>query len=188
MKRLFIIHGWAGSHNEPFYQYLKKQLDSKEFEVYPLKMPKATEPEINSWVGTLSKNVGTPNKDTYFYGHSIGTQTILRYLQSIKEKIKVGGAVLTSPFVHLKPMTFQGPWKESEKSARPWLKTPLNFKKIKSHCDKFVCIFSDDDPFVPLEDKDIFEKELNAKIIIEHNKLHSPGADSVLDELREMIK
>jgi uncharacterized protein len=188
MKRLFIVHGWAGSHDEPFYIYLKKELEKKDFEIYPLKMPKVNEPQINEWVSTLSKAVYNVDENTYLYGHSIGSQTILRYLETLSPKKMVGGVIFTAGFVHLKPATFEGPWKSSKESARPWLETPLNWEKIRKHIKRAVAIFSDDDPFVPLSDKEIFKKELNAKIIIEHNKMHSPGSESVLKEIYEMAK
>ena len=36
-------------------------------------------------------------------------------------------------------------------------KTKLDFNKIKSHTNNFLAIFSDDDPFVPLTDIDLFK-------------------------------
>lgn len=50
---------------------------------------------------------------------------------------------------------------------------PINWKKIKTNCKKFVAIHSDNDPYVSLHyGKDIFKNKLNASVIIEHNKGH----------------
>ncbi len=48
-------------------------------------MPNTAEPKIETWVPFLEKLVGKPDKDTYLVGHSIGCQTILRYLDGLKE-------------------------------------------------------------------------------------------------------
>ena len=61
---------------------------------------------------------------------------------------------------------------EAEKIAEQWIKTKIDLKKVKSTSDNFVAIFSDNDEYVPLSNKNIFEKELGAKIIIKHNKGH----------------
>jgi len=191
-KRLFIIHGWEGSPNELFYQNIKAELESSySFKVFPLKMPNPGEPKMEEWIPSLAKAVGTPDENTYFYGHSIGSQTILRYLQFLGKDSKVGGVIFTAGWVNLRLESLVGPEEEgSEDIAKPWLETSLNFKKIKSHCDKWVALFSDNDPYVPLTDKDIFKKELDAEIIVEHNKNHFPGADSdiVINKILELSK
>jgi hypothetical protein len=49
---------------------------------------------------------------------------------------------------------------------------------------------SDNDPYVPLSDFDIFKKELSAKIIVEHNKEHidTPQLPSILNSILEISK
>jgi uncharacterized protein len=187
MKRLFIIHGWEGSADEPLYQSLKKELESQDWKVFPLPMPNSEEPKIDEWVPFLANAVKTADQETYFYGHSIGSQTILRYLETLPENIKVGGVIFTAGWVHL--IGLDTPEEEgSMEIAKPWLETPLNWDKIKSHCNKWVTIFSDNDPYVPLSDKDIFKEELNAEIIVEHNKDHAPGSDIVMNKILEISK
>ena len=46
MKRLFIVHGWGGSPFEPFFQNLKRELESEELEVNILDMPAPLLPDI----------------------------------------------------------------------------------------------------------------------------------------------
>ncbi len=176
MKRLFLVHGWGGSSIEERYQRLKEELESNGFKVHLLDMPDTENPKMQAWVSYLVKNVKTPDKDTYFVGNSIGCQTILCYLETLPEKTKVGGAVFSAGWFNLKPIILsEGP--EVVEMATLWLQTPINFKKILQHCNNFTAIFSDDDPYVPLSDKDIFKKELGAKIIVEKKKGHFPGYD-----------
>lgn len=50
--------------------------------------------------------------------------------------------------------------------------TPINWSEINKHCDKFVAIHSDNDPYVSLHYADFFRDNLHAKVLIEHNKKH----------------
>ena len=90
---------------------------------------------------------------------------------------KIGGAVFLAGWIHLTDKAYET--KEDVKIAKPWLETPLNWNVIKSRTNKFTGIFSDDDPFVPISDAQIFENNLEAKIIIEHKKKHFGGNSGI---------
>ena len=173
-KRLFLIHGWEGSSLEERYQKLELELEKLDFKVHLLDMPDTAHPKIQTWVSYLKKQVKSPDENTYFVGNSVGCQTILRYLETLPEKAKVGGVVFSAGWFTLKLIIFEeGP--EVVAISKPWLETPINFKKILTHTSDFTAIFSDDDPFVPLSDARLFKDKLKAKIIIEKNKGHFPG-------------
>jgi uncharacterized protein len=191
-KRVLIIHGWDGFPDEGWFPWLKKELESKGFTVTVPAMPKPEVPEISSWVNTLNEIVGEIDEQTFLVGHSIGCQTILRYLERLEKNKKVGGVVFVAGWTHLTPEVT--PDEASIKVAKPWLETPLNWGKIKSHTNNVVAIFSDNDPMVSLSEKDVFKDKLRANIIIENNKKHFSGDDGihklsvVLDVLNEMVK
>ena len=168
MKRVFIIHGWSGSPEGCWITWLKRELEKREFEVTAPKMPNPSEPRIETWVSFLSRIVGQPNAETYFVGHSMGCQTIARYLEVLPEGMKIGGAIFVGGF--FKKLT--GLENSEEEVRKHWLETPLDLKKVKSHLPKSIAIFSDDDPFVPLENQDNFHNQLGSEIIIEHQKGH----------------
>ena len=173
MKKIFIVHRWGGSPKEPMLAWLATELKKKNYEVHSLEMPHPEEPTIDDWTAKLNEEVKNLDKDTYFIGHSIGCQTILRYLE--KQKHVCGGAVLIAGW-----FTLQGlETKEEEKIAEPWLETPIDFDKILRNLPKLIAIFSDNDQFVPLDNKDIFKEKLNAEIHVEHNKGHFTESDGV---------
>src|SRR3989338_7241510 len=93
MKRIFIVHGWDGYPEEGWFPWLKKELEAKGFEVQVPQLPQADAPRIYNWVPALTKTVGVPDKQTFFVGHSMGCQTIARYLETLPEGVQVGGAV-----------------------------------------------------------------------------------------------
>ncbi len=189
-KRIFLIHGWDGHPENCFFPYLKKELEKQEVQIIIPAMPHSETPKIREWVSHLAKIVGMPDKETFFIGHSIGCQTILRYIQKINTQ--VGGIVLIAPWITLTNMEKRG--KNEIKIAAPWIETPIQFETIKKRAKNIVAIFSDNDPEVPISNADVFKEKLGAKIIIEKDKGHfSDDANvkslpSALREIKEMIE
>ncbi|MBR9683048.1 hypothetical protein GOV03_00735 [Candidatus Woesearchaeota archaeon] len=175
-KRVFIIHGWEGHPHEGWYPWFKQELEKKNFLVSLPQMPNTDEPNIKAWVSYMGNLVGEPNENTYFVGHSIGCQAILRYLEKLEDK-KIGGVVFVAGWFKLTKEALLD--EESKEIAKPWLEIPIDFEKIKESTNKFVAIFSDDDHFVPLSQKDVFKEKLGAKIIIEKGKKHMTEATGI---------
>lgn len=172
-KRVFIIHGWDGYPKEGWFPWLKKELEAKGFNVFVPPLPKPEEPRINNWVPKLKEVVGTPDEQTYFVGHSIGCQAIARYLETLPEGIKAGGAVFVAGF--FKRLTNLEDEDIARSVADEWLKAPINLKTVKAHLKNSVAIFSDDDPYVPMDNKEEFVDGLGSKIVTEHKRGHFDG-------------
>jgi uncharacterized protein len=190
-KRVFIVHAWGYSPKNNWYPWIKKKLESKDFIVGIPSMPNTESPKIEAWVPYLSKIVGKIDKNTFFIGHSVGCQTIIRYLEQLSSGEKVGGAVFVAGFLKPKQSTLTGLTTEEKQIIKPWLETPIDLAKIKQHVGNFTAIFSTNDPYVLLDNKDIFEKKLGAKIIIEKNKGHfdeSSGVTKLPIVLSEILK
>ena len=57
--------------------------------------------------------------------------------------------------------------------AKPWLDTPIDLAMVKRTAGSITAIFSESDPYVDLAiNRDMFEQQLGARIIIEHDKGH----------------
>ncbi len=171
MKRVFLIHGWEGYPEEGWRPWLKKKLAAKGFQVFVPAMPDAAHPKMNAWVSHLAKIVGDPDIECYFVGHSLGCITILRYIETLSGREKVGGAVLVAGF------TSDLGYEE----LHSFFMKPIDWKKLKSRCSKFTAIHSDDDPYVSLHYADFFKEKLNAKVVIEHAKKHFSGGDGIME-------
>jgi len=171
-KQVFIVHAWGYSPKNNWYPWIKKELKNKDFVVEIPLMPNTESPKIETWVPYLSKIANRIDQNTFFIGHSVGCQTIIRYLEHLPLNKQVGGAVFIAGFFSTGDSALIGLTNEERKIIRPWLNTPIDLEKVKSHLPKSVAIFSTNDPYVPLRDKEIFEKELRAKIIIEKNRGH----------------
>ena len=174
-KRAFIIHGWDGHPDEGWFPWLKTKLEKNGFQVHVPAMPESAEPKIEAWVPHLFKIVGDVDENTYFVGHSIGCQTILRYLERLPADKKVGGAYFVAGWFTLMNLKTD----EEKEIAKPWLETPIDFENVKQHTKKFFAVFSDDDDVVPQENKKLFGERLGAKTEMEHAKGHISGNDKV---------
>lgn len=181
MKRAIIIHCWEGYPEYCWYPYVKKELENKDFEVVVPAFPETDNPKLDKWLPKLKEIIGEPNEDIYLIGHSVGCITILRYLESLSENQKIGGAVFVAGFTD--DLGFD--------ELKNFFTTPIDFEETKKHCGKFVAIHSDNDPFVPLKQGDILRDKLDAELIIKHNAKHFSGKienEKSCIELSEVIE
>ncbi len=187
MKRAIIIHCWGGNPRYYWYQHAKRELEKHGFEVLVPAFPKTDAPKLDAWLPVLRDCVGGGhNEETFLIGHSIGCALIMRYLESLSDNEKIGGAVFVAGFTN--DLGFS--------EIKNFFETPLDFEAMKKHCPKFVAIQSDNDPYVPLHYAEILKEKFDAKIIMKHNAGHFSGAvdneesctelPDVVDEVVEM--
>lgn len=188
-KRVFIVHRWGADPDYDWYPWLKGMLAERGFEVVVPKMPNTDEPHILTWVPYLAEIVGKADENTYFVGHSIGCQTILRYLEPLDRSVKVGGAVFVAGWFHLIPASLET--NEIKEIAKEWESNPIDFQMVRDHLNKSLACFSDNDPYVPLSESRVFESALGSKIIIHPNRGHFTKEDGVSElhiALNEILK
>lgn len=178
MKNAYIIHGWEGSPKEYLHQWLKDELENNGFKVVVPNMPNPSVPIIEDWINKI-KEISQPNENSVFIGHSVGCQAILRFVATLPDNSKIGKIVLIAPWMSLDDETIKEEGEEVIAIARPWMETPIDFLKIKNICQDITAIFSDNDPYVSLNNQDTFKKKLNAQIIVEHQMGHFTVSDNI---------
>jgi predicted alpha/beta hydrolase family esterase len=186
-----MVHGWGGTATSGWRPWLKSQLEKMGCEVLALDMPDTDTPVIEKWVGHLAEAVGTPDNDTFFVGHSIGCQTILRYLDSypFEPLATVGGAVFVAGWFNLENLEDE----ESKAVARPWLERPIDLKKIKTVLPKSTLIISDNDPYGSFDNNKQKFAEIGSKIVVVKGAGHMTGKEGfrefplLLSELEKFI-
>ena len=183
MKKIYLVHCWDGTSSDGWYPWLAEKISDNNVDLIKFDMPNTACPKIDEWVGTLNSKVDLLDDETYFIGHSIGCQTILRYLET-KEITKIGGILFVAPWLDLLPEAIED--EDSYNTAQPWINTLIDFEKIKQFTSNINCIFSNDDYFVSIEQEKEFRNKLNAKTIIVNNKGHISQDDNVY-ELQEIL-
>ena len=183
MKKIYLVHCWDGTSSDGWYPWLEEKINDQSIKLIKFDMPNTANPKIEEWVDYLNSKVDLLNEETYFIGHSIGCQTILRYLET-KEITKIGGILFVAPWLDLLPEAIED--EDSYNTAQPWINTPIDFEKVKQFTNNISCIFSDNDYFVSIEQEKEFRNKLNAKTVIVNNKGHISQDDDVY-ELQEIL-
>ncbi len=155
MKRVFIVHGYDATPDDNWFPWLKKQLEERGFDVIVPQMPEAATPSLEKWLTHLQQLVGKCDENTFLVGHSLGTITCLKFLETLPENQKAGGVVLVAGFSE--DINFSPLYSFTEK--------PLNYKKVKDSVKNIVAIHSTDDMAVPYRFAEIIQDKLNAKLI-----------------------
>ena len=155
--KAIIIHAWGEGPDSCWYSWLKAELEKRGFDVQVPAMPDTDEPKIEAWVSALKRHVPQPDEQTVLIGHSIGCQTILRYLAALPNGVRTGRVVFAAPWTQL-----TGLEPDSQKIAQPWLDTPIDWAAAKQHAPSFTALFSDDDEWVPVAEEATFKEKLGA--------------------------
>lgn len=175
MKRVIIVHQWMAGAQGDWRPWLKSELEKLGYKVMAPDMPDIDTPVIEKWVEKLKEVISTPDNNTYLIGHSIGCQTILRYLEGVNTP--VGGALFVAGWFNLENLEDE----ETEEIARPWLETPIDIEKVKSVLPKSTLVISDNDPFGAFEENKNRFFQLDSKIVVLHDAGHISENDGFVE-------
>ncbi|WP_224249990.1 RBBP9/YdeN family alpha/beta hydrolase [Hyalangium gracile] len=180
---LYIVPRWAGRPDTDFYSWLEARLlESPQgfSSVRALDMPNPSQPTIDAWVGTLAAAVGrTPSPSTVLMGHSVGCQTVIRYLATLPPGQVIDGVLLVAAWWDV-----DKPWE----SLVPWVETPVELERVRAAARKFVVLLSDNDPFTSdyARNQRLWEERLGATVLLAPGARHfnNPREPAVLEALR----
>lgn len=155
-KTIYIIHGWASSPSDCWFPWLKNYLEEKGYTVHVPEMPNPRYPDVSRWIHTLkelTKNIDLSK--AYFIGHSLGCYTILRFLEELPKEMHVGGVLCVGGSMGLRG------------------KPRISGEKVVPHTrGNIQAIFSDNDYYIPLSEKEEFEKHLGAQTLVLEGRGH----------------
>ncbi len=183
MKRIIIVHRWEGTSQDDWRPWLKTELEKAGCEVLVPDMPDTDAPVIGAWVAALSTVVGVPTADTYFIGHSIGCQTILRYLETIDTKI--GGALFVAGWFNLENIEDE----QSVQIAKPWIETPINIEKVKAVLPISTLLISKNDPYGAFQQNVDAFNQFVTRVSVVDNAGHFTAAEELLalEEFKKLV-
>lgn len=103
-KCVYIVHGYMASPTDHWFPWLKNKLEQDGVSVNVLAMPNANDPDPEAWYQYLQQNIVSPDEDTYFVGHSLGSISLLNYLAGLKNAQAIGGLVVVAGFAEALPI------------------------------------------------------------------------------------
>lgn len=179
MKKVFLIHGFGGRPNGGWRPWLMGELDKRDIYACALSMPTPETPIKDEWVKELARYIDR-NKDDeiYLIGHSLGSPTILNYLESVDTQI--AGAILVSG-------RCVNPSREETAGFYRGKDATFDFEKIRSKARKFLVIHGDNDDVVPFKNAEIMSKGLDCELVVVKNGGHLGGKDG-FDKLPEVLE
>jgi uncharacterized protein len=184
-KRVFIIHGWGGRPNEHWLPWLKDELEERGFDVYVPLMTEEDHAVIEEWDERLEDAIGASDENTYFVGHSVGCQTIMRYLGTRDEK--AGGCVFVAGWFRLEGELYEE-GDEAIAAHEPWHEVPIDFGRIRRATENITVLISDDEPYGAIEENAaMFQEKLNADVTIMPGMGHFTSEDGIV-ELPEALE
>lgn len=164
-ERIILVHGWAASPEFAWHPRVADQLRAIGYDVFVPEMPDPYTPRIDAWLQKIDEVITEGENayaKTHFIGHSIGCQTILRYLQ--KSGMHAGTCVFVAGWFTLTGLN------EAEEIAiaAPWLEKNMRMDAVRTQIERAVALFSDNDEYVPLdENSKVFENLLKAEIQVQ---------------------
>ncbi|WP_261134841.1 alpha/beta hydrolase [Bacillus sp. Marseille-Q3570] len=151
-KQVYIIHGYGASPTNHWFPWLKEKLIADDNQVSVLHMPNSSDPKKEEWLETLTNKIKNVDNTTYFVTHSLGSITLLNYLDQLDPLPRFGGFILVSGFSE--PLS-------SLPSLNPFTITKVGYKKIISATNSRAVIAAKDDYIVPFQLSQNLSNQLN---------------------------
>ncbi len=179
-RSLTIVPRWAGHADSDFYPWLIQEKPAGFGSLRALEMPDPKQPRPETWVPALAQALGSaPAPGSVVMGHSVGCQTVLRYLETLPRGSQVEGVLLVAAW-----WSVDNPWD----SLRPWTDRMLDLERIRAAAGRVVVLLSDNDPFTSdfRENARLWEERLGAQVQLVPGAKHFNGTHepAVLEALR----
>ncbi len=204
-KTIVIVHGWTGSSHYDWIEWLTSELRGRGFHVVVPDMPFSDAPIPVIWVSYLKRVVDKIDKDTYFVGHSIGCQAIMRVLA--RQNKQCGGAIFVAGWFLIK--NFQKVRSEffpkknvvtklydmaAQAVIARW-ENPFDYENLKKVLPRSIAILSNTDRIVDEKiNTEMFQENVGSEVISIPNSGHFTSYEGfhtfprLLDEVLRMVQ
>lgn len=216
-----IVHAFGGHPKKFWYQKLCRELAGVDCEILRMTRPKV--PVIATWLRDLSERIAKekegyvheeteeedehqtlgkdededemkcPPRRLFLIGHSVGCQTIIRFLAqpSTSAMLRECGLNLAGCVCVAAWFAIDEPWD----TISPWCTTPINTlhacKTMEEHGAELLVVLSDDDPYTRNYEAEAtkWRTDLGAEVIIVSGRRHFGGRTQVelFEAARQLI-
>lgn len=177
MDYYFLIHGSYGTPYKNWFPWLKEELGIRNKRYIVPHFPSLENQNYQNWSRILKSylDIGLISEDTTFVTHSLGGIFLIKFL--LEYKVKVKKILLVAPFNNLE---FE---KEQELYDTFYVE---KLKKLKELCHDIICIYSDNDPYIPENNTCNLANELEAKKVLICGAGHFTGKNGYR-EFKELL-
>jgi predicted alpha/beta hydrolase family esterase len=181
-SNIFIFHGTEGYPEENWFPWLKRELESKGYNVIVPQFPSppVVPAKISEWFDVLKDYKKYIDESTVFVGHSLGGIFTLRVLEKLEHPVKaavfVGAPIGVRPILNYdRDNSFSG--------------FDFDWEAIKSKSKNFVVYQSDDDPYVGLDNGKELAKHLGVELSFIPNAGHfnTKAGYTKFEDLRDKL-
>ena len=158
--RVFIIHGYGATVADHWFPWLARQLQQQGITALPVALPDSMQPDYHRWQDALSQAVSMPSGRTILVVHSLGTISLLHYLNRVRPH-KVGGLVLVSAFGARVPTLPQINGFNVDNYVD---QCPVDFAAIRQMTGRIALFTADNDGIVPPENTRRLARQLDGKL------------------------
>lgn len=176
-----LVHGSFGSPFVNWFQWLRKEIENKNLEVYTPDFPTGVGYQnYENWSKLLKCYVeaGIITENTTIYAHSIAPVFICKFL--IENKIKVKRLVFVCGFNN-----YLGINEEYDAVNESMFLD--NLSDVRDYCKDIVCFYSNNDPYVKYEKEKEFADTIADEQIVIENGGHL-NSESGYTEFKELLK
>jgi len=166
MTQVVLMHGKDTDSQGKWYSWFGEQVNILGYQYHAPDLPSAENPDIEEWMLELDK--ANINEEAILVGHSRGGVAILRWLEKQPKKFSVKRVVLVATNSGL--LSDRYITQESNKGF--YTENGYDFEKIKSHCEDFIVLHSQDDHIVPYEQGVNIARGLQGKLITFEDRRH----------------
>lgn len=150
MKYYYIIHGFMGSNIENWFPYFKEKVDSKDslciIPQFPISLEMHNYKEWKKLLDLYNYDYKMMDENSVIIGHSTGSISALKYI--LDSKVKIDKLILVSGFNN-----FFAEEKDDihNKINLSYYVDGNSIKEIKNYVNEVICIYGDNDPYIPQE-------------------------------------
>lgn len=162
----FFVHGYTASSKADWYPTIVPELDRFKIDYIIPDLPGVEYPKAKAWLDKLHEVIAKTNKQLVLVGHSLGTRTILLYLEKYQPKVK--RIFLIASFNN----NVENAICNDGESYPDFFDHKIDVKKIRPLVEKFIVMHSKDDDSINYRQGVKIAQDLGAKLITFENRGH----------------
>jgi len=182
--KIIFVHGYTASHLADWYPNIAKRLDELGIDYVVPDLPGDKHPHAQDWLYIIDREVKASIKPVVLVGHSLGTRTVLLYLD--KYRLPVKTVFLIAAFAN----RTENAQRRGGNAYPDFFDYKLDTKAIRKLAEKFVVMHSTDDDSIDYAQGKEIAEQLGAKLVTFAGRKHMSAPENapyILAELRKEL-